>query len=327
LSSVAAAYRELEQASARLELIDRLAGLLRQTPDDLLPKVAYLCWPLALLVSRDGEQMSVSLGSVRRPVSRGVPMRPDSAAVILGARAVTPERARSGHGLGKRGCAHDRDAVAVRSARADRHGQPGDEEAGERADADRIQHGAHADGAAEQPPEGQHRDLDRGARQPDRVAPPCQPGHQPVARARPEPGADVQPGGDAVDHDPRDQEGHPEREVAGLGQHRERGVDGQADHDHVADGAHAGALPQRDPRQQHQRADADDDPTERQPGAFGEALVQHVPRVQTKARGQHQGHAHTEQDEARVEVEQAPRKPPGRPIVHVTTHSLVDMST
>jgi DNA ligase-1 len=40
---VAAAYRELEQASARLELIDRLAGLLRQTPDDLLPKVVYLC--------------------------------------------------------------------------------------------------------------------------------------------------------------------------------------------------------------------------------------------------------------------------------------------
>jgi DNA ligase-1 len=40
---LAAAYRDLEQASARLELIDRLAELFRQTPDELLPKVAYLC--------------------------------------------------------------------------------------------------------------------------------------------------------------------------------------------------------------------------------------------------------------------------------------------
>ncbi len=40
---VAAAYRDLEQATARLELIDRLAGLFRQTPTPLLPTVALLC--------------------------------------------------------------------------------------------------------------------------------------------------------------------------------------------------------------------------------------------------------------------------------------------
>jgi DNA ligase 1 len=40
---VAEAYRDLEGSSARLELIDRLAGLVRQTPDDLLPTVALLC--------------------------------------------------------------------------------------------------------------------------------------------------------------------------------------------------------------------------------------------------------------------------------------------
>jgi DNA ligase 1 len=40
---VAEAYRDLERATGRLELIDRLAALLRQTPDDLLPKVCYLC--------------------------------------------------------------------------------------------------------------------------------------------------------------------------------------------------------------------------------------------------------------------------------------------
>jgi DNA ligase-1 len=41
--SVAEAYRDLEAASARLELIDRLAELFRQTPTELLPTVALLC--------------------------------------------------------------------------------------------------------------------------------------------------------------------------------------------------------------------------------------------------------------------------------------------
>ena len=40
---VAQAYRDLEAAGARLELIDRLADLVRQTPDELLPAVALLC--------------------------------------------------------------------------------------------------------------------------------------------------------------------------------------------------------------------------------------------------------------------------------------------
>ena len=40
---VAEAYRDLEQATARLALIDRLAALLAQTPTELLPMVCYLC--------------------------------------------------------------------------------------------------------------------------------------------------------------------------------------------------------------------------------------------------------------------------------------------
>jgi DNA ligase 1 len=40
---VAEAYRDLEGATARLELIDRLASLVRQTPTELLPTVALLC--------------------------------------------------------------------------------------------------------------------------------------------------------------------------------------------------------------------------------------------------------------------------------------------
>jgi DNA ligase-1 len=40
---IAEAYRDLEGSTARLELIDRLAGLFRQTPADLLPTVTLLC--------------------------------------------------------------------------------------------------------------------------------------------------------------------------------------------------------------------------------------------------------------------------------------------
>jgi DNA ligase-1 len=40
---VAEAYRDLEQATGRLALIERLARLLAQTPDRLLPVVCYLC--------------------------------------------------------------------------------------------------------------------------------------------------------------------------------------------------------------------------------------------------------------------------------------------
>ena len=40
---VAEAYRDLERANARLELIERLADLVRKTPDELLPTVALLC--------------------------------------------------------------------------------------------------------------------------------------------------------------------------------------------------------------------------------------------------------------------------------------------
>ena len=40
---VAEAYRDLEQVSSRLALTERLAGLLAQTPAELLPVVCYLC--------------------------------------------------------------------------------------------------------------------------------------------------------------------------------------------------------------------------------------------------------------------------------------------
>jgi DNA ligase-1 len=41
--TMAEAYRDLEQASGRLALIDRLAALLEATPAEVLPTVCYLC--------------------------------------------------------------------------------------------------------------------------------------------------------------------------------------------------------------------------------------------------------------------------------------------
>jgi DNA ligase-1 len=40
---VAEAYRDLEQATGRLVLIERMAQLVEQTPAELLPVVCYLC--------------------------------------------------------------------------------------------------------------------------------------------------------------------------------------------------------------------------------------------------------------------------------------------
>jgi DNA ligase 1 len=64
---VAAAYRDLEQASGRLILIDRLAVLLAQTPQELLPKVCYLCQGLVA-----PEFAAVDLGLAEKLALRAV---------------------------------------------------------------------------------------------------------------------------------------------------------------------------------------------------------------------------------------------------------------
>src|SRR5579859_1459097 len=122
-------------------------------------------------------------------------------------------------------------------------GESGNEHMGERADAGRVQERPDAHGAAEQPAHSQHGGLDQGAHPADGPAPAGQAGHQPVARARAEPGADVQPGRDAVGEDPGGQEGRPDGQRPWLGQHWQHRIDHQPDHDHVADRADTGALP------------------------------------------------------------------------------------
>ena len=64
---IAEAYRDLEQASGRLILIDRLAELLVRTPEDLLPTVCYLCQGLVA-----PEFAAVDLGLAEKMALRAV---------------------------------------------------------------------------------------------------------------------------------------------------------------------------------------------------------------------------------------------------------------
>jgi DNA ligase-1 len=82
---VAKAYRDLEAASARLELIGRLAELVRQTPDDLVPTVALLCQGQIA-----PDFAGVELGMAERLAARAVAQAAATTAeqVLAGAREV-----------------------------------------------------------------------------------------------------------------------------------------------------------------------------------------------------------------------------------------------
>jgi DNA ligase 1 len=80
---VAEAYRDLEQASGRLMLIDRLAALLAQTPQEILPTVCYLCQGLVA-----PEFAGVDLGLAEKLALRAVA----SAAAVEPAEVVAAVR-------------------------------------------------------------------------------------------------------------------------------------------------------------------------------------------------------------------------------------------
>jgi len=78
--TVAEAYRDLEQVSSRLALIERLAALVAQTPAELLPVVCYLCQGLIA-----PEFAGVDLGLAEKMAIRAV-------AATAGATHGTPPR-------------------------------------------------------------------------------------------------------------------------------------------------------------------------------------------------------------------------------------------
>jgi hypothetical protein len=78
----------------------------------------------------------------------------------------------------------------------------------QRPDCDGEGDGTDADGAAEQPADREHGELQAGAREPDRTSGAArQAGHQPVPRPGAEVGADVHAGRHPAQHDSRDEVG------------------------------------------------------------------------------------------------------------------------
>ncbi len=80
---VADAYRDLEQASGRLALIDRLAALVEQTPAGLLPVVCYLCQGLIA-----PEFAGVDLGLAEKMAVRAVAAATGTEAAQVTARVL-----------------------------------------------------------------------------------------------------------------------------------------------------------------------------------------------------------------------------------------------
>ena len=80
---VAETYRDLEQATGRLALIDRLAGLFKQTPNDLLPTVALLCQG-QIAPDFAGVELGVAERMAARAVAQAAGTTPEQ--VLAGAR-------------------------------------------------------------------------------------------------------------------------------------------------------------------------------------------------------------------------------------------------
>ena len=200
-------------------------------------------------------------------------------------------------------CRVRRGGLALRGPPAD--GDQRQEQLDQRADGHRVEDGAHPDGAAQQQPDRQHGDLQAGAHQPHAAAGAGhQAGHQPVTGAGAERAGQVGRPGQPVEHDPADEQPDAQRQRLHRRQHREAGVHGQPDHHDVAHRAQPGPLAQRHPQQQHQRADDDDDRAERPAQLVGQALVQHVPRVQAQVGAQHHRHGEPVQGQPGVELDQ-----------------------
>src|ERR671939_401044 len=100
--TVAGAYRDLEAATGRLALVDRLAELIRATPDDELARVCYLCQSL-IAPEFAGIDLGLAEKLAIRAVAVAVGRAPDEIAAAVrrqgdlgeAAEALLPERTAS----------------------------------------------------------------------------------------------------------------------------------------------------------------------------------------------------------------------------------------
>ena len=86
--TVAEAYRDLEAATGRLALVDRLAELIRATPDDELARVCYLCQGL-IAPEFAGIDLGLAEKMAIRAVAAAVGAEPDRSPRRCGPRATS----------------------------------------------------------------------------------------------------------------------------------------------------------------------------------------------------------------------------------------------
>ena len=189
-----------------------------------------------------------------------------------------------------------------------------DEQLGERADRERVQHRRHAERAAQDDADQHDRDLDRrcGPHRPSkrvrRTSAVMRPSRGPGPRRTPMYAAVAT----ALSTMPATANAIRGRQRVDLGEDGERRVDRDADDDHVRDGPDARSLAKRDPGQQHEHADDARDDAEAQVQLARDALVQHVPRHDAELRSHEQPHRHAVQHEAEHELDQPARHPTAR---------------
>ena len=204
----------------------------------------------------------------------------------------------------------------------ERDAQTRDRDVRDRPDSQRVHHRPDPDRPAEQPAGDQDRELDRGSHDTDRMTARGEAGHQPVARAGSEAGADVGAGGDPVQDDAAEHHHDLGGEAVDRGHDREHHVDHETDQHHVTERAEPRLLAERDPQEQDE--DSDDD----RPGADAEAeparqaLMEHVPGVDAEAREQQHRTADTEQHETGVKLDQAAHAWGPHPRDHAKPHPL-----
>nr|BFF16249.1 hypothetical protein GCM10025699_75520 [Microbacterium flavescens] len=135
-----------------------------------------------------------------------------------------------------------------------------------------------------------------------------QPEHEPVARARPEVGPDVEAAGDRQ-QEQTPGEGEALRPPLGLlRQHPQAEVGHRADRERVGDRAEARPLLERDPEQQHHEAGEERDQAEAHPGVLREPLRQDVPRRDSDARTDHERDGEPVGEQSDEELEEATRE-------------------
>ena len=155
-------------------------------------------------------------------------------------------------------------------------------------------------------PTASTRGFDRRADQPHRKAGAHhESGHQAVARAGAQRGADVEDRAERVEHNRAHHHRDAHRKRGRRRQQPQPGVDGDRDDDDVGDRADARPVPQRNPGQQHRDTDHRGRDADGHAGVTGQSLVEDVPRVQAQPGTHH--HGHREAVAAQTDEQRRPR--------------------